>query len=722
MHGFLSRVARLPSSSCRCRACLRTYVNGVATRPATAGSRRGLRTANAVTALYGSIFAGATIADALAKRKRRQEWDEKIAAVQEEIDELMDEERRLLESLSARKPRQSSSTAIQARSYRAGSPVGSGEARNAPSLANRAFSTKTRSKLSATEEEPDDHYRDGSESSASNVQGLYISETTPNNGPIVNESSRDTNSDAEYSGLSPESSEDDFLNLNSPAPRPEPDFIWERASIIRIRAIQKLAVQQLVFRFMLRPTVAHDYSGLPVEYRLDVVSEGSASVLLNRLRGVRRRLYSLKYIRDSKYDDLMQNISIEELEAMRDHREKYDNILRRDIERYSQGEMSLQQLLMQISDNLLSCEDPDRPVAFSLLINAFSRWNQTDLADLVIKCLLPNLFKMSTPLITAIISHFRKTKNLKDFDLFLQMLRGEGGYAVNLRTTWLKKNVNGITITVPPMGSFSPVLITNVITATLRFDQLERADAYMQLARAHGFVDNLETLTAFLRFYSDRNDFESGLSALIRALNFMVSSSEFEQDRITRLILCMADFCARCERASLAVTLVDAAVQSGFDCASINISERSDLNYLLGTYTKWRAAQRRLEKEFMLQQQNPTQEKCARFADLTAAKIIDLQHKVTGHDTYDDADDILPTLTPETIDESRRVQSASSRYVKLKSDTRANKPASSNKAATYSLESSAKIKNLRSQLEYLHQRIDKLSLSDGRDGFTEDNR
>jgi hypothetical protein len=686
---------------------LRTYVNGVATHP-SAASRRGLRTANAVTALYGSIFAGAAIADAMAKRRRRQEWDDKIAAVQEEIDELMDEERRLLEVLSARKPRQLSNTAIQFRSHHARNHMGSIETRNAQLLANRAFSTK----VPIAESSVDDYMDENNWTTIGQEVDIGKAASAEE---TLNESNRKEDIDEEADEVDYEALEDGLSTMNIIVPRPEPGFLWEQSSIIRIKAIQKLAVQQLVYRFMLRPSVAHDYSGLPVDYRLDDPSGAQPSVLLSRLRGVRRRLYSLKYIRNSEYDDLMTNLHLEELETIRSDRERYDFLLKQDIEQYAKGKISMQMLLMRVSENLSACEEPDRPETFALLINFFTKSHQNDLSDMVVKCLVPNLFKLSTPLIIAVISYFRKTKNLKDFDLFLQMLRGEGGYPVNLRTTWVKQNVNGITVTVPPVGSFSPLLITSVITATLRFDQPEKAEAYMQVARALGFFDNMATLSAFLKFYGIRNDFESGSSTLVRALNFMVSSSEFKEERISRLVLCMAEFSVRCGRYNLCATLIEAAVHSGFDCGLAHIPENSESesNYLLGTHKKWKRAQKKYAAEFSRQQELPLHEKCTKFADLTAAKIIQLQHKATRYDN-----DLTPTISPDLLDDPQNSQPMS-KYVKLRSDTHANKTSPTHKL-TAGYPPSVKIKNLRAQLEYLHQRIDDLSLSEGRNVSKED--
>lgn len=657
----------------------------------------------------------------MAKRKRRQEWDDKIAAVQEEIDELMDEERRLLESLSSRKPRQLSSTTNPSRSNRAGSSMASLETRNIPSLANRTFSTNAPAKKQEpARENATNDYTDKNDWSTitpkANINEAASIEQVP-----FNETNRKDRMDEEVDKDDYEDFEDGFSTMNTIVPRPEPDFVWEQSSIVRIKAIQKLAIQQLTYRFLLRPSVAHDYSGLPVEYRLDDSSEARPNALLSRLRGVRHRLYSLKYIRDSPYDDLMPDAGLEELYEIRNDRERYDYLLKKDIEQCARGKITLQQLLSLASENLSACEEPDRPDAFTLLINFFTRSHQNDLSDMVINCLLPNLFKLSTPLIIAIVSHFRKTKNLKGFDLFLQMLRGEGGYPVNLRTLWVKRNVNGITVTVPPMGSFSPRLITSVITATLRFDQPKKAEAYMQVARAHGFYDNIVTLSAFLRFYGIRNDFENGSASLIRALNFMVSSSELEEERIPRLVLCMAEFSVRCGQYNLTATLLEAAVHSGFDCDLAYRSEKfeSESNYLLEVYNKWKKVRRKFAAEFSQQQALPLHEKCTIFADLTAAKIIHLQHQATGN-----ADYLAPTPTSsESLDGPQSTQPLPLKFVKTTTEPQASKTypyPTSRTLIRQPVEPSAKIQHLRAQMEYLHRKIERLSLAEGLNNAKED--
>lgn len=609
MQGLWSRTARLPSASCKCVACLRTAANEIAARPAaTANGGRGLRVGNAVTALYSSIFAGAAIADAIVKRKRLQEWNDKIAAVKEEVDELIYEERRILEVLSTRKP----SHTLRSRLYDTFS-------RSVLATTTNSFRGRPHPRLMVA----------GVGQTQGNLTQRFISTHTGlgNRDANFTDVSRgvDGASDVQEAlgghweeELGDDAIENDDSDL--PIKRPEPDFIWEQESIVRTKAIQKLAVQQLVYRLILRSSVIHDYGGEPVNYNLDEsMEQSSPNVMLSRLRAIRRRLYSLKYIRAANYDDLMQNIGIEEFdEQRRELREKHDIRLNRDIEQYLQGKMHIQELLFAVADNLLSCSEPDRTSIFTALIFAFSKTHQNDLVDTLLQCLIPNMFHISTPLIITTLAHFRKTKNLKDFDQYLQMLRGEGGYTPNLRTLWSEMTINGIRITVPPLNTYNPVIITSLVTASLRFDQPEQAAAYLQVARSQGFMENFDTLSAYLRFYSARRDIQNGLSTMLTALEFLTASTSLEERRVTRLILYMIDFCNNCNQEDLAVTLIHAAVRSGIDC---HVGYRKG-RFLSSTFQKWKTAQDHYK---LRDQEQPLPEKCAGFASVALPKILHLR-------------------------------------------------------------------------------------------------
>lgn len=583
MQGLWSRAAQSSSSTCRCVSCLSTVANGVASRTTTAAARRRLRIGNAVTALYSSIFAGAALADAKAKDKRRLEWEQKIAAVKEEVNQLVDEENRLLEALASRKSRKPAYRPLQIRHL-------STTARNLETFQAERYGARGSDVLVAA------GYRD----------------------QVLD----DPNSSS--SDLEEEDPLFDYAeNTHEGASEPGHGFSWATGDILQIKAIQKLALKQLAIRFLLRPVIAHNYTGLPMDYAADFsLPKFSASELLSELNSIRRRLRALKYSEKEPYDDLAQDIHIRQYHELRAQRDKLDAELQNDINLYLNKKMSLPELLLRISNNLISSEDPDRPRAFQLMIMAFTKTRQNDLVDLVLRAVIPNLFELTTPLIISTLTYFRKSKNLKDFDQFLQMLRGEGAYPVNLRSTTLyeKKVVNGVEITVPPQASCNPVIYGTLIAAALRFDQADRAEAWLQVWRSTGFLDNFSTLCAFLRFYTVRKDWESGLHTLLRALAFMTSSTSHPEKRIERLIVHMVHFCDSCGREDVAAVLIDAAVHSGFDWKAAfkqtDISSEFD-----PAFQRWRKA---AEAANFASNNKTISEKCHEFTTLVTQTITEL--------------------------------------------------------------------------------------------------
>jgi hypothetical protein len=555
-----------------------------------------------VTALYSSIFAGAAVADAKVKEKRRLEWEEKILAVKEEVKDLVDEEVRLLEALTSRQPKLNKF------------------------MQRRDYTTDTRSSWAA---EAAKH-----EELDTSRFGLIHRRYQESLEPEIRENDRCEAVEAEAEDF--DDMEDllfeyarhgDSENVDGRAPRPEPDFIWENGDIIRIKAVQKLALRQLALRFMLRPSVAHDYAGLPLDYPANPsVRQFQPEDLLRELQSARRRLYTLKYVKDTPYEDLMRDMNIREYDESRRIRHTRDGDVKTDISAYLHHHIPLQELLMRLANNLMSCDEPDRPRALQLMIVAFTRTKQNDLVDLVLKALIPNLFELTTPLIISILTYFRKSKNLKAFDQFLQMLRGEGGYYVNLKATWEQKVVNGIEITIPPLASSNPVLFNTLIAATLRFGQADRAQAFLQVYRAHGFADDFGTLCAFFRFYTIRKNWESGISTILRALSFMASSTSHPEKRIGRLIVHMVHFCDSCQQGDIAASLVGAAVQSGFDW-QIALDNRDLASDFDPVFQRWRDAAK--EADMPVRPNKTISAKCHDFVSLVHETITNATTTIT---------------------------------------------------------------------------------------------
>ncbi|KAJ6043650.1 uncharacterized protein N7446_001847 [Penicillium canescens] len=582
MQGLWSRAVS-KQSSCRCVGCLSTTANGVTSRSATAASRRKLRIGNSVTALYTSIFAAAALADASVKDRRRHDWDEKIAAVKAEVSELVDEEQRILASLQSGRENRGLNRLMQVRGFGPVSRFPSG-LQSPPGLNRslRSFHTERR------------------RLNAANARMLE-------NSPVLEED--DQNVD--------ETDESEIFVAQETLPS------WVLEDDLRLKAIQKLALRQFAIRMLLRPAIAHRYSGVSMNYAADFETpQVNVSQLLEELNTIRHRMVALKTQRDAAFSDITKDYAASQLGEMQREREILDSELTNDIHSYTSQEMSLQELLLRLSNNILSSRDPERPTAFRLMIMAFTRTRQNDLVELLLRTLLPNRFYLNPSLVITIISFFKKSKNLKDFDLFLKMLGGEG-YSVNLgsRGTYKHRKVNGLEIIVPSLNSTNPVIYASLIGAALRFDQPQRADAWLQAARSGGFFDSWETLFTYLRFYSIRRDWEKGTNVLKRAVTYLVSSTDHRIDSVERLLGRMVGLCDSCDRLDASNELIKAAIHSGFDPKLL--SRQADMApFVNHDLKRWFAAAKSTPKENI---NRPVWQKCYDFGNTFGEYLSQLE-------------------------------------------------------------------------------------------------
>lgn len=588
MQGLWSRA--VPSqSTCRCVSCLSTTASGVTSRSAAAASKRRLRIGNSVTALYTSIFAAAALADARAKVQRRHDWEEKIAAVKAEVNELVDEEQRILESLqSRRKGTRGLSRMLQTRGIGTVSNISPTPQRVTPNRPTRSLHTGSRT-LSAAIPQASENLT---------VEGV-----------------------SEHDVLEIEDGEL-LAAMNDTIPH------WVLKDGLRMKAIQKLALKQFAIRLLLRPIIAHRYSGIPMNYAADFdVPQINVEKLLEELNSIRRRINDLKSNRKATFRDVVHDYTEMHHDSIQKMRGSLDAELNQDIQLFMSKRMSLEELLMRISHNLLNSVDPDRTAAFRYILIAFTRARQNDLNDLLLRTLLPNRFYLSTSLVVTIISFYRKSKNLKDFDLFLQMLSGEG-YSTNLGSVghYRRRSINGLEMVVPPLDSSNPVIFAELISAALRFDQPDRADAWLQAARSVGFFDNFTTLFYYIRFYSIRQDWEKGTSALKRAVTFLVSSTDHSRQMVERLLTLMVHLCDSCGRRDVSEALITAAMHSGFD-PSLPSSQMDVVPIVDRHFERWTHAAQKAPKENM---DRPLWQKCYDFAQAFGHQLDEIEVSKVG--------------------------------------------------------------------------------------------
>lgn len=523
MQGLWSRAS--PAQSAR---SVGNASSGLTTRGATGTSRRRLRIANSVTALYSSIFFAATIADARAKDKRRADLEEKIAAVKQDVSDLADEERRILEYLSTR-----------------------GSRLMKPNV-NRPMSRR----LPSFRPRPIRHYSTTASLTAekgvfSKNNSLDRMDEEPEDDSILQYSAADLENELHREPLDPEDAD--------PIPR------WAQDNILRLQAIQMLAVKQLAIRLLLHHTVAHNYEGANMYYAADKsVPQLRAWRLLKELNRLRHKIRELKEAEGVDELDLARDLPMSKVSEAKRQCSLLDDELAQNMTHCQHNNMSLEELLLLVSDNLMNSPIPDRIRAFKCMISKFTKMGHYGLVRLVLKTILPHYFELRYPAINAIINFYRRSQDLKGFDLFLKQLRGEG-YPVKLRTLPFKlKRVNGVDVTVPPIDYNNTEMYSNLITTALRFGQPDRADAWLIAARKVGFVDNFATIISYLNFYAQRSDWEKGVNVLRRAIAFIAADPGNQAARVERTIMLMIELCDASHKPHVSEALISAYVKSGF--------------------------------------------------------------------------------------------------------------------------------------------------------------
>ncbi|KAJ5098421.1 hypothetical protein N7532_005422 [Penicillium argentinense] len=600
MQSLWSRAA-LSQTSCRCVSCLSTTANGVASRSAGAASKKRLRIGNSVTALYTSIFAAAALADARAKSQRRNDWEEKIAAVKAEVDVLVDEEQRMIESLQRRRKTRGVNRLLRTRGFGAASNfVPASEQRVTFSPPTRSFHT---------------------------AHPLSNATTTKTN--AADTVNTEEHEEIEEKWLDEENTynlEEEHLDMEQSEAFPS----WMDKEPLRVKAIQKLALKQFAIRLLLRPAIAHRYSGVKMNYEADLeIPKINVDRLLGELNAIRNRISHLRTNREANFDDLVQGLSKRgsyNKKASR-LRDQLDLELQDDIQLYERKQMSLQELLLRISGNIMESVEPDRTDAFRAMIGAFARTRQNDLNELLLRTIIPNFFYFSTSLIITIFAFYRKTKNLRDFDQFLRMLSGRG-WPINIGNlgTWRIMTMNGLELVVPPLDSNNPILYVELIVASLRFDQPDRADAFLQAARKAGFFDSFVTLAAYLRFCSIRQDWNKGLTVLRRAITYLVASTSPAETHVPRILTRMVQLCDSCNRQDVSQVLIDAAVHSGFD-PSIPLNQHDIFPIVDRAGERWKRAAETTPIENI---NRPLWQKCYDFAIIFGEHLKKLEESDSG--------------------------------------------------------------------------------------------
>jgi hypothetical protein len=497
-----------------------------------------------VTLFYSGIFGAAVALDVSSKRKRTSERDNQIEAVKAEVEALRIQEARLMDQLlRRRKPLLSSAHTLQKRQYTTASPA------TVPPTVER-FEPRLSQDFEGGEDD---------------------ALPTPDE-PALDQVERESRKWAPVP---------DEMDVSSTAKPP----------VDRGRALQVLAMKQLALRLLLRPGIAHTYSGVPMDHEIDpTVPDVDVGQLLDATRAVQRRINELWHTRhpeSAEWSDIVKAITVEDHIRLRDERRALEAQLRDIFALYRENKLSFRELLLRVADNLTASEEPILPTTLTLLLKEFSWPGYKDIVHMVINTLFPAGFLLTSHTISTTIDFYARTRDLANFNRLLQRLQEvDNGMK---RPPWRLVRVGQVEIPVPS-GPPHPLVATSLIKAALYLEQPHKADAWYRYFQKDGWRGNAAVLQAYLRYYSFSKDWNGGVIYLYKTARYlMFTGTPYDPGVAERLILFMMILCNCCGKGEMLQAMVDCAVASD---VSVKLCARRGDKWegATSTFDMWQAA------------------------------------------------------------------------------------------------------------------------------------
>lgn len=485
MQAIWSRSIR-PQSTCRCISCRNPLPSTLSRRSTTGIARKRLTACDAFSLLLGPVLGGAFIADTKAKEKRRREWDEKIAVVQAEVEQIRQ-------------------TGFKPYSLRSRTLT------RLPAL-RRNYSIATGTSFAIPHEE------------------VSIGDVDV---PPAPESHRH---DQKFASIPAANSHD--LGTDQEAADFQSESKLDQKTIERCKRLQRLVAIKLAIRMILhihigkspryvntRSDYVYDDEGLPQD----------ANELIRHLKQVRN---SLKVMNSDRlrsswraYQSLTRGITC-----------SLDREISDLARQFRRGEMSVTQLVERFAGRLLSSSDSPTVRGYVPLLTVLSRARFDELGFMIDGTMMEARLSYDRHTIFTLIWQYGKNKEAHYFDKLIKKLTTDNANA-QFGEQWLWKNIDGILVPVPP--SQDPQILQILIYAALKCNQPHRAEAWSTIL-SYTRTGNMwfsHVIRNFLRYYSAHKNWHKGQvwmqSALDRA-EMLASQGIRHVQRITFAIL---EFC-----------------------------------------------------------------------------------------------------------------------------------------------------------------------------------
>lgn len=493
-----------PQSTCRCISCTNPLPSTLSRRSTTGIFRKRLTASDAFTLLLGPVLGGAFIADTRAKDKRRREWDEKIAAVQAEVEQMRRNE---IKPYSIRRR----------------------NLRRLPAL-SRSYSSTAASRFAVTDDED-------------SIGAVDC--------PSADEFQR------------PDQASADLLAARSPDSEPGHDFAelqnestLDQATIEKCQRLQRLVAIKLALRMILHIHIGKSprYINTTSDYAYD---QGNLPQNVNELvRHLKQVSNSLKMMNS---DNL--RLSWRAYQALtRGETCSLDQDMSDLARQFRRGEINVAQLIEKFTGKLLSSSASPTVRGYVPFLSVLSRARFDELGFMVDGTMVEARLPYDRHAVFTLLWQYGKNKEAHYFDKLIKKLTTDSANA-QFGEQWLWRNINGTLVPVPPSQDSSILQI--LIYTALKCNQPHRAEAWSTIL-AHKRTGNMwlsHVIRNFLKYYAAQQNWQKGQVWMQTALDRAEMLAAQGIRHLQRIAFSMLDFCVAYGERGLYRDILQAAVE-----------------------------------------------------------------------------------------------------------------------------------------------------------------
>ncbi len=239
---------------------------------------------------------------------------------------------------------------------------------------------------------------------------------------------------------------------------------------------------------------------------------------------------------------------------------------------FDSGNVSLPVLIEGYGKALMQSKDAPCVSVYVMLIRSLSKIGSSSLAYHAAAALKSSTLPLSDPAIFYMLLQIGRACDSRSLNNLLHFIANTEN-PMNLIHRWEKTRINGLDLPVPT--ALNPRLLMALVYVSLRCAQPERAEAWLSLLKEadYGSMWKDDVFRSFLAYHSHHGHWDEGKKWLQRSVNHALSIANQSIDRLARVIYRMLDLCVRCRKLSEYTAILDAAVDSGIGPPLIDKSQ-----------------------------------------------------------------------------------------------------------------------------------------------------